>query len=86
MWAGRAFTSAHLQEHEVTWVFLPLMLMGQENLDWLAAQEPYVLYEYVDQALPRTVNGLPQFISFRWLKRDEWNIVLGYIKVLEAAL
>lgn len=42
------------------------------------------IYEYVDKAGPRSINGMPQFFSYRFITRDDWKVVVGMLQKLEA--
>ncbi len=71
---GRIFTSADLQDHgDARMVFMPLGLMDAEQLEALKEADPGVIYEHMDQAGPRSINGMPCFFSFKTLTRDEWK-------------
>lgn len=55
---------------------MPLALGAADKID---ADKVGMLYEYMDKAGPRSVNGYPCFFSFRWLdKRDSRRVVTLY--------
>lgn len=83
------FHSNMIHEHEaesmMPLIFMPLMLMTSEALDNLDSQDPWILYEYLDKAGIKAINGYPMFISFKWLNKEQWIEVLSIIDKLDAA-
>jgi hypothetical protein len=74
----RVYTSNDLPEGEpsaMTSTFMCLMFLSPENL--LAMQEAKVcfFYEYLSEAGPRSVNGRPVFMSFRYLCAEDYEIL-----------
>jgi hypothetical protein len=67
----RVFTSAHVppeQLGDLKLVFMVLMFLG-DSKGWL--QDAGMLFEYMDKAAPRTINGMPMFFSVRKvIKKD----------------
>ncbi len=53
-------------------VFMPLVFMDKKAMDAFIAKKPEMLYEYLDKAGPRSVNGMPGFTSFQWLNQEEY--------------
>lgn len=51
-------------------IFMPLFFMKMRELDRLRAQVG-LIYEYLDKALPRGINGYPIFASFQTLSKQE---------------
>lgn len=59
IFGGKVFTDRHLNNpNDIGMVF---MVVGLGGLD--AESEPAMIYEYLDQAGPRSVNGMPMFMS-----------------------
>lgn len=87
IWSGRVVTDRHFDtKEEVLAVFPVLSLMDEETRKSFLAEEPAVIYEYVDQAAPRTVNGMPMFLSFRYLTEDQAKILQKHIDKINEAL
>jgi len=82
------FTSTMICESDLpnllSMIFLPLALMGSEQMEHLMASEPVVFYEYYSKAGPRGINGYPMFFSFRSLNRAELNKVCDVYDKLRA--
>lgn len=56
----------------VAMVFMPLALMEEEDGKKLMEEdEASMIYEYMDKAGPRSVNGMPGFFSFKFLNRAD---------------
>lgn len=84
--AGHVFTDRHIRPHEwqdmVSSVFFPIAMMTKEEL---LAQQPAMLFEYLDEAAPRTINGYPCFFSARIITEDEMPRLAEYLKRLAEA-
>lgn len=63
---GRVFTDRH--GPGAIDAFFPLKFMDPEGQN---VEEWGIIYEYVDKALARSVNGVPRFMSFRILHIDQ---------------
>ena len=69
-------------------VFMVLALMSQEQAEeWIEKSEPSMLYEYMEKAGPRSVNGMPGFFSMQSLNRADhaaWvEIYNAYLKTMQ---
>ena len=64
-------------------VFLPLAFMDEKQRQKLVDENVIHFYEYVDQAGPRSINGMPSFFSARNINQEEWEKVVKYIKEYE---
>lgn len=85
IWAGQVFTSMHLKNPEDTSrVFMILGLMSGEQIKSLQDERISFVYEYLDEAGPRSINGLPMFLSAKYLNVDDHQRVdVEYNKILE---
>jgi len=71
---GRVFCDYMVPEGQTNtmqMVFMPLALMSREDGENLIENEASMLYEYLDKAGPRSVNGFPGFFSFQVLNRAD---------------
>lgn len=86
MYKGLIFTNRHIRiQEELTMVFMPLALMGEELIDKLQENPPGMIYEYLDRAGPMAVNGMPMFTSFKMASIDDTKKVFEhYHKIMEA--
>lgn len=87
MIANRVFTSWQVDLHgPLSMIFMPLVFMQREDL-WVLQQVPIeLIYEYMDKAGPRSINGYPQFFSMRWLNAEDSKKVWGYFEKLRDAM
>jgi len=72
--AGLVFTDRHIADtntDNIPLVFVPLSMLSPMQLESLREAKPAMFYEYLNRALPRVVNGLPRFASFKYLTKDE---------------
>jgi hypothetical protein len=84
--AGDVFTDRACRNAlDIQIVFLPLGLMDAAQVEQFKANDPHMLYEYLDKALPRGVNGMPSFGSFQYLNRDEMARFVAIHTKLKAA-
>lgn len=83
--ADRVFSSAHMEPHEVEnllqLVFMPLALGALVGFD---TSQIGIVYEELRHAMPRSINGLPCFMSCHLLHVDDWQIVRSAL--LEASI
>lgn len=87
MYRGLIFTDRHVQRHEdVPSVFMPLILLKEEDIEKLKANPPGMIYEYLDQAGPRAINGMPVFWSFRMIGTEDATKVMERYKKIKQAV
>lgn len=73
---GRLFTSAHVgNPRDVMLVFMVLALMPNRFPEDYA-RKVGVLWEWLEKAGPRSVNGMPCFFSARIMHVDDWKRAL----------
>jgi hypothetical protein len=70
--SGRIYTLHHVPDgQDPAMVFMVLALGGlPQGLD---PNDVGTVYEYIDKAGPRTVNGMPHFFSCRFMHKDDWS-------------
>ena len=54
-------------KNTISMVFMPLALMDGEAMKSLMEDECSMVYEYMEKAGPRSINGMPGFFSFQFL-------------------
>ena len=82
--AGAIFTDHHVPEEELAQelpgIFLPLALaMDPEFLATMVEGDFCMVFEYMNKAGDRTINGYPQFLSCQFLPREEYRKFLNYV-------
>lgn len=91
--AGRIFSDRHIQAGEpeewastVKMVFMPIALMRPDELRKIVEEDGATfIYEQMEAAGPRSVNGLPIFMSFQFLTKPETEKMLDYYDALKKA-
>ena len=73
---GSWMLSEHEAEHMLQMVFMPLFFMGTDVNTWLKMNsepdDPFAhMYEYMEKAGPRSINGKPIFMSCQLLRESE---------------
>lgn len=68
---GRIFTSAQVSgdSQVLGMVFMPLLFGALNDLEYSSIG---VVYEYLDKAGPRSINGYPIFFSMRMMNVSDW--------------
>lgn len=81
---GKIFHNCMLADTaDLRMVFIPLALMDNKQLDDLDASEPHLIFEYLSEASPRGVNGMPSFFSMQCLSKAEFEIFKPMVDELE---
>lgn len=85
--SGEIFCDRHLRRHEdIQMVFMVLFFITEQSFfDRLKAFPPGMMYEWLDKAAPRGVNGYPCFFSAHILNRADTDTVMQMIKTLDEA-
>ena len=88
IYKGRVFTDRQVKDNnDLLMIFLPLALgaFNTHDLDNIQkeAKEKEIsnivmIYEYMDKAMSRGINGYPCFGSFHMLFKDEYPLLLEY--------
>ncbi len=83
---GKVFTSNSAPPDLVPLVFMPLGMCDQVAIDKMKADNVVMLYEYLDQAGTRGINGLPMFMSFRSLTDEDHAALMPIYEKMKAAI
>ena len=70
---------------EVMSVFVALALSDKALLKDINDDKPGMIYEYVSEACPMSVNGLPMFLSCHFLSQDDTQRILDLAQKLAQA-
>lgn len=87
--AGQIYTDLHIPEHEtmgLVMVFLPLAFMDKEASQKIVEGKPGMFYEYLSKAGPRSINGMPTFLSMQSLNEEDAEKVWEKVHKLDAAI
>jgi hypothetical protein len=83
---GKIYCDRHCRSAEDTvQVFMILGLMGTEAVEQMQKDEIDFVYEYLDQAGPRSCNGKPMFMSCRMLSKTETAKMFEFYEAFRAA-
>lgn len=84
--AGKVFGTWNLREHDahlIPMIFMPVALSGAELMKEIREKEYSHIYEYVDQAGPRAINGFPCFWSCAFLNKNDWQSICRTLAKLD---
>jgi len=74
---GEIFTSVNIRPHDrlamTQMIFLPLVFGGLELITPTGLHKIGVIYAYMKDALPRSINGYPIFGTCGFLHTDDWG-------------
>ncbi len=91
MFAGKIYTDRHLPKGmKPHMIFLPLVFLDEEQSKEFQQQikdeKVFMIYEYMDQAGPRSLNGQPQFLSYRILNKEQTIKLFDYYEKIKKAI
>lgn len=84
MYAGKIFCDRQISNaKDIPMVFMPIMFMKKEELE---KQDIYFIYEYLSEAGPRSINGMPMFTSCYFLNKENFEKMMGYYEAVKIAM
>ena len=91
MLAGNIFTDRHLdtgvKAHQV---FMPILFFDEKQMEEFKTaiedERIYMIYEYMSEAGPRALNGMPQFMSYRVLNKEQTETVIKYYNKIKETI
>lgn len=87
LFKGSVFTDRHIDNQEdISRVFMPLVFIKQETIDEWKVNPPGMLYEYISEASPRSINGMPMFFSVRIVSVPDTKKVLEVYNKIKGAV
>jgi hypothetical protein len=82
LWAGKIFSDRNIpffgNSNILFSVFMPLLFMDKKAIKSLQREKVNFIYEYLDKAGPRAINGMPMFMSCRVLVEPETKKMFEY--------
>lgn len=85
--AGQLFCSDQVQNiNDMPMVFMILLFLPEEDLKDLREGKITFVYEYMDQASPRSINGMPMFYSAKFLDHEDRKRMYAMVEKLRAAV
>lgn len=70
---GRIFCMQHIAEQDLDLMGSIFLYAGLGGLSEVDRNSLGTIYEYLEEAGPRGVNGYPSFISLKMLNREDWE-------------
>lgn len=87
LFKGNIYSDRHIHksklEQDLPLVFMPLALMNEKEHKAFVKEEPYFIYEYLDKAGPRSINGMPMFMSLRSLNKADSDRMFEFYEELK---
>lgn len=75
---GQVYTDRHCPENLIVSVFMPMMFVEDKSF----FDDVGLVYEYMDKAGPRSINGQPMFMSMRCLNKADTKILMERVATL----
>lgn len=75
LYDGQIFSHKQVRPEEVGMTFMPILLGAFADKSKEELEDIGLIYEYLDKAAPRCINGNPIFYSCRYLTVKETEIV-----------
>lgn len=91
LYKGVLFTDRHVTDKRLfSNVFMPFVFMDEKQIDGLKKDidngKIDLIFESMDKAGPRTINGMPIFMSFQTLDKEETKKVFEYYKKIKDSI
>lgn len=80
---GRIFCDRQISQYtSIEMVFMPLIFMDEKTRKEFIDDPPGIIYEYMSEAGPRAINGMPMFTSCRMLNKGDTEKMLRIFRML----
>jgi len=80
---GLVFTDMQIQPPSMlTSVFMPLIFIDADK-KWV--NQVGLIYEYLDRAGPRCINGMPMFMSMKIVVKEDMAMLIEYVQKYKEA-
>jgi len=77
---GRVFFASQVAEQDVvSMVFMPLLFLSKEDAAKMEQEGVIDVYQYLDQAGPRCINGYPIFMSMCTITKPDKDKLIQYV-------
>lgn len=87
LFSGKIFTDRHVRNpKDLGMVFMLLVFTGDDFKQELLDDPPGMIYEYLSEAGPRSVNGMPTFFSMRMLNEADTKRMFTIYERVKAAM
>lgn len=91
LYKGQLFTDRHIKDNRLfTNVFMPFVFMDKKQISEFRKNidngKIDLIFESIDKAGPRTINGMPIFMSFQTLDKEETKKVFEYYEKIKESI
>lgn len=87
IYKGHIFTNKHIHNpKDMQMVFIPLLFLKEEQVKQINKNPPGLVYEYMSAACPRSINGMPIFMSFRMIGQEDAKKVFEKYEQIKKAI
>ena len=84
--SGTIVSSLNVKPEMLHMVFMPLGFMSAEHLEDMERAEITLIYEELSAAGPRSINGMPMFMSCHQLNKTDHERLLEMITKIQDAI
>lgn len=82
---GEILTDRQLPANSLSDVFVALKLIGRTTVKQLAEHPPSLMFGYMKEAGPISVNGYPMFFTVHFAFEEDTKLIIEKVKALAAA-
>ena len=87
IYKGDVFTDKHVRNlDEVMMVFMPLIFVSGDQLEMIKNDPPGMIYEYMENAGHRAINGMPMFWSLNMVSKGDTKKIFERVRKIEEAV
>jgi hypothetical protein len=81
------FTSDQVRgQVELKLVFMPLVFIEQAEAEWMQENKITLFYASMSDALPRSIDGMPVFLTMRGLNQDDHKKMIELARRIDEAI
>lgn len=86
IYKGLIFTDRHIHNSEdISLVFMPFVFMDKKQMKEFKKDPPGLIFEYIDKAGPRSINGMLSFFSMQFLSINDTKKAFNIVRKLTKA-
>ena len=86
IYKGHIFTDRQVYNaKDLPLVFMVIPFMDEKDIKKLQDDPPGLMFEYIDKAGPRAINGMPSFFSMQMLSKEDTKKAFDLVDKLKEA-
>ena len=88
LYTDKIFCDRHLRypKSELNMVFMIILLMEKKDALKFQKEKPAFIYEYMNKAMPGSINGYPMFLSMQYLNQNDSEKMWKYHEKIKSSI